>query len=113
MKMKICFFLLFLLACKQVSAQSGIIHTICGNGTAGFSGDGGPASAAQVNMPYGIALDKYGNIYFSDQYNNRVRKIDTAGIITTVAGNGTPESPSRANGDGGAATAAELWYPTS
>ena len=115
MKIKLCFalLLLLLLACSRTRAQSGIIHTICGNGTAGFSGDGGPASAAQVNMPYGIALDKHGNIYFSDQYNNRVRKIDTAGIITTVAGNGTPESPSRANGDGGAATAAELLYPTS
>lgn len=67
---------------------SGIITTICGTGTMGFSGDGGPATLAEINSPRGITVDKIGNVYFTDVVNNRIRKIDTAGIITTVAGNG-------------------------
>ena len=67
---------------------SGIITTICGTGTMGFSGDGGPATLAEINSPRGITVDKTGNVYFTDVTNNRIRKIDTAGIITTVGGNG-------------------------
>ncbi len=83
---------------------NGIITTIAGNGTRGFSGDGGSAIAAELNYPDGLAIDNVGNILIADNVNNRVRKIDNNGIITTVAGNGT----SAFNGDGGSATAAGL-----
>ena len=87
---------------------AGIITTIAGNGTFGFSGDGGPATAAELDVPYRLALDAAGNIYLSDADNNRIRKINTTtGIITTVAGNGTAGF----TGDGGQATAAELNIP--
>ncbi len=88
---------------RRVDATTGIINTIAGIGTAAFSGDGGPASVAEL-MPSGICLDKSGNIYFVDGGGYRVRKINTAGIITTVAGNGTAGTA----GDGGPATAAQL-----
>lgn len=86
---------------------AGIISTYAGTGTAGFSGDGGPATAAEVNWPYYVATDLAGNVYFSDRGNNRVRKINTAGIITTIAGTGTAGF----SGDGGSATAAMLDGP--
>ncbi len=92
---------------RKVDA-SGIISTIAGITTAGYSGDGGPATAAEIDEPFGIAVDTLGNVYFGDSYNNRVRKIDIAGIITTFAGNGYPNSY---NGDGGPATDAELYSP--
>ena len=68
---------------------AGIITTIAGTGTSGYNGDGIPAISAQVSRPTGIICDLKGNLYFCDNYNNRVRKIDTAGIITTIAGNGS------------------------
>ncbi len=86
---------------------AGIISTIAGNGIAGFSGDGGKAKAAHLSYPVGIVFDAKGNLIFSDSGNNRIRKIDTKGIITTIAGNGTAGFA----GDGGAATAAELNGP--
>src|SRR5579871_2031766 len=86
---------------------SGNINTIAGNGTAGFSGDGGPALSASLNKPFGISIDGAGNLYFADSSNHRIRKIDTNGIITTVAGNGTGGF----SGDGGLATKAELFRP--
>ncbi len=86
----------------------GIITTVAGIGSSGFSGDGGPATAAAFWDVYGVALDLAGNIYAADAANNRIRKINTAGIITTIAGNGTQGS----GGDGGQATAASLYYPT-
>jgi len=86
---------------------SGIITTIAGNGFAGFTGDGGPASSAQINTPWGIALDTSGNIYFSDRFNYRIRKINTSGIISTIGGNGI----SGFSGDSGPATDAELDQP--
>jgi sugar lactone lactonase YvrE len=67
---------------------SGIISTIAGWGSAGMSGDGGPATAAKLNFPSGILIDNFGNIIFSDSYNHRIRKIDSAGIITTIVGTG-------------------------
>lgn len=87
----------------------GVITTIAGNGTAGFSGDGGPAVAASLNLPHGVALDSSGNIIIAEMGNHRVRRIDAVtGIITTVAGNGRPGF----SGDGAAATAASLNSPT-
>ncbi len=90
------------------SEVGGIIITIGGTGVAGFSGDGGPAVAAQINNPQGIFWDVANNVYFGDHYNHRIRKIDASGIITTIAGNGTPGY----SGDGGPATAAGLYYPS-
>jgi gliding motility-associated-like protein len=88
---------------RKVNA-SGIITTIAGTGVAGFSGDGGPATSAQLTSPYAVSFDQAGNIYITDVGNSRIRKIDAAGIITTVAGNGTQGS----SGDGGPALDAEL-----
>jgi len=87
---------------------SGTITTVGGNGTAGFSGDGGPATSAQFKNPNGVAVDLSGNLYFADYNNNRIRKISTSGTITTVAGNGTPGF----SGDGAAATLAQLNSPS-
>jgi uncharacterized protein (TIGR03437 family) len=91
-------------AVRMVSAASGIITTIVGNGTAGFSGDAGPANKALINSPSGIALDSAGNLYIADYSNYRVRKVDTNGTITTVAGNGL----SRYTGDNVSATSTGL-----
>lgn len=84
-----------------------IINTVAGNGTAGFSGDGGAATSAQLSTPVGVAVDSAGNIYIADEFNYRVRKV-SGGLITTVAGNGTSSIYS---GDGSAATSAELSTP--
>jgi sugar lactone lactonase YvrE len=68
--------------------KKGIITTFAGNGTAGFSGDGGPATQASLNLPSGLAVDSKGNLYISDRSNNRVRVVNSRGIIQTIAGNG-------------------------
>ena len=86
---------------------TGIITTIAGNDNVGYNGDGIPATAAELYSPVGIICDHYGNIYFADAYNNRVRKIDTAGIITTVAGNGDTTY----NGDNIPADSASVYNP--
>jgi uncharacterized protein (TIGR03437 family) len=70
-------------------SRNGIISTVAGTGAAGFSGDGGPGIAAQLNHPYGIALDLAGNLYIADLGNTRVRKVGLTGSISTVAGGGT------------------------
>jgi sugar lactone lactonase YvrE len=89
--------------------STGIINSIAGNGAKGFSGDGGPAIAAELYWPYQLALDKAGNIYIADCGNSRIRKITiSTGIINTVAGNGSVGY----NGDGIEATKAKLGYPT-
>jgi sugar lactone lactonase YvrE len=85
----------------------GIISTIAGNGTAGYNGDGIAATSAELNNPNGIVADKSGNIYIGDYFNNRVREVNTAGVISTVAGNGTGGY----GGDGGLAINAELFWP--
>jgi len=88
---------------------AGIISTIAGNGTAGYSGDGGPATDASMNVPWGVVHDAAGNLYIADRTNNVVRKVNTAGIISTYAGNGTQGFC----GDGGQATQACLYFPRS
>jgi trimeric autotransporter adhesin len=84
-----------------------IISTFVGNSRCRFGGDGGPATSANVNLPTGLAADAFGNLFIPDTDNNRVRKITQAGIISTVAGNGTGAYA----GDGGQATSAELFSP--
>jgi sugar lactone lactonase YvrE len=84
--------------------SNGKIYTIAGTGVGSYNGDGIKATTADINHPVGICLDKKGNIYFADEFNARIRKIDTAGIITTVAGNGSPGY----TGDNIVATSAEL-----
>jgi sugar lactone lactonase YvrE len=105
---------------RKVTASTGIITTVAGsstigngsglpgNGAGGYSGDGGPATAAELDFPYGVAVDGSGNIYIADNGNNRIRKVTVStGIITTVAGIGLRGY----SGDGGAATAARVYAP--
>ena len=95
---------------RRVSA-TGIIATVAGNGAFGSGGDGGPAGQAEVD-PVGLAFDPIGNLHIADQLGMRVRRVDFAsGVITTVAGNGTPTS-NTGNGDGGPAQASLLVEPT-
>jgi sugar lactone lactonase YvrE len=68
--------------------KDGIIHTVAGTGKEGYSGDGGPATKAALNLPTGIALDGEGNLFIACHHNSRVRKVDKEGMITTVAGTG-------------------------
>ena len=90
-------------------SSSQIITTVAGVGIAGFSGDGGLAITAKFNWPNSLAFDKAGNMYICDGNNNRIRKINTFGIITTVAGNGVLDY----SGDNGLATSAALFGPIS
>jgi large repetitive protein len=93
---------------RKVTAATGIISTIAGNGNASYQGDNGPANLATLDTPSGITIDGAGNLYIADTGNNVIRKITAAtGIITTVAGDGT----AGANGDGGRATSAKLNAP--
>jgi hypothetical protein len=80
---------------------------VAGTGTCGFSGDGGPAVTAQLDDPNGIAFDAAGNLYFADSNNQRIRRIDRNGIITSVAGTGIAGF----SGDGGPGTKAQLNFP--
>ncbi len=94
---------------RKVTASTGIITTIAGTGTAGYSGDGGATTSAALNGPLGVAVDASGNVYIADYSNQRIRKVTAgAGIITTIAGTGTAGY----SGDGSAATLAELYGPT-
>ncbi|HWY10459.1 MAG TPA: T9SS type A sorting domain-containing protein [Bacteroidia bacterium] len=86
---------------------AGVISTLAGTGVAGFSGDGGTATAAQLNNPYGVAVDVSANVYVADYYNNRIRKVSTAGVISTYAGTGIAGF----SGDGGVSTGAQLNGP--
>ncbi len=95
-------------AIRRIDIITGIINTICGNGTSGSIGDGGPASAAQITNVNEICFDKHGNLYLAELDNPKIRKINTSGIISTFAGTGVAGY----NGDGIAATAAQLYGPT-
>jgi sugar lactone lactonase YvrE len=86
---------------------NGIITTVAGKSSSGYSGDGGAATNSSLNSPIGVAFDAAGNLYIADEVNNRIRKVATNGIITTVAG----KSGSSYSGDGGAATNASLNQP--
>jgi PKD repeat protein/sugar lactone lactonase YvrE len=88
--------------------SNGIITTVAGTGKAGFSGDGGPGTSAQINEPSDIAFDRAGNLYIADTGNNRVRKLSPDGIITTVAGTGTGTAGYSGDGQG---TSTELNQP--
>jgi DNA-binding beta-propeller fold protein YncE len=92
---------------RRIDVGSGIISTICGTGAKGFSGDGGPATRAQLNEPYGVAVDRLGRVYFADRINRRVRVIDTTGVVSTLAGDGSGTF----SGDGGPAATAGLTEP--
>lgn len=94
---------------RKVDAQTGVIATVAGNGNKGFGGDGGPATEAMLNEPYGLAVDSTHNLYFADRLNNCVRMVDAkSGSIQTVAGQG---GKSGYGGDGGPAGAALLREP--
>jgi len=95
--------------CVRIIAPDGTIQIFAGTGTAGFSGDGGPAAAAQLNQPYGLAFDTDGNLYIADLGNSRVRKVSVGGVIQTVAGGGA--FPATGQGQGGPATSAQLMQP--
>lgn len=93
---------------RRVDAASGVITTVAGNGEKGFSGDGGPAVNAALNEPYGVVIDRAGNLYIADRLNRRVRRIDAAtGTITTLAGTGEAVY----SGDGGLGARAGLAEP--
>ena len=86
---------------------SGVIATVAGTGQSGFNGDGGPAVQAQLDTPYGVAVDKAGNVFVADTFNHRIRRVDSSGAITTIAGNGERGF----GGDGGPAVEAQLNEP--
>jgi hypothetical protein len=89
-------------------SSSGVITTVAGNGSSGYSGDGGPAISAQLSNPFGIAVDSSGNLFIADTYNHCIREVSSStGVIATVAGTGSFGF----SGDGGAATSAQLRNP--
>lgn len=93
---------------RQVSASTGDISTVAGDGTQGYYGDGSAATSAELNQPAGVAVDAAENIYIADTSNQRIREVTAStGNIATIVGNGTAGN----SGDGGAATSAELNYP--
>lgn len=93
---------------RVVNLFTGIIETAAGNGTQGYTGDGGLATSAEMHFPEGVAVDSYGNLYIADTFNNVIRKVELGtGIISTIAGNGTAGY----TGDGGPAAAAEMNFP--
>ena len=92
---------------RAVDPVTGVITTVAGTGVAGYSGDGGPATAAQLDDPHDLDVGPDGALYLTDEDNHRIRRVDADGVITTVAGNGS----AGLSGDGGPATAARLRGP--
>ena len=91
----------------EVNHATGVIETVAGNGHAGYSGDGGPATAAGLDTPVGVAVDDAGDLFIADNMNQRIREVSlSSGVITTVAGGGASGL-----GDGGPASGAEFSYP--
>ena len=97
---------------RRVDAVTGIITTVAGDGTNGFGGDTGPATSAELSYPTDVSVDGAGDVFIADSFNCRIRKVDTSGIISTVAGNGNYPC-SGSGGDSGPATSASLYYPGS
>ncbi|MHB8217992.1 MAG: NHL domain-containing protein [Candidatus Sulfotelmatobacter sp.] len=93
---------------RELVHSSNQVDFFAGDGTYGYSGDGGPATSAELTYDYGVAKDSAGNVYIADTYNHIIRVVNSAGVISTFAG-----VPNRAgfNGDGGPATSALLYYP--
>src|SRR4051794_4826546 len=106
--MKFIYFIFLLLI--MTASQGQIINTIAGNGTVGYSGDGGPATSAQIGDIYiiSVAIDNAGNYYIPQDNQNRIRMVNSAGIINTIAGTGAIGY----SGDGGPAIAAKLYHPS-
>jgi sugar lactone lactonase YvrE len=92
----------------RMVTPAGVISTYAGNGVAGFSGDGGPATSAALSQPAGLVVDSAGNLYIADSNNSAVRKVTPGGVISTVAGTGGVQGFS---GDGGQATSAKMMAP--
>ena len=92
---------------RRIDARTGTIATVAGTGERGFSGDGGEATHALLNEPYGVVVDREGRIYFADRMNRRVRRVDARGVVTTLAGDGS----GKFSGDGGPAAEAGLAEP--
>ena len=88
--------------------RRGVYTTVAGSGVAGYAGDNGRATKAALNGPTGIAIDRHGNLFIADFLNNRVRKVDRHGVITTFAGNGL----TGLSGDGWPASSVQIWQPT-
>src|SRR3989442_392414 len=103
----ITIFLILILGAGSAFAQTNVISTVAGTGSAGYSGDGGPATNAQLNAPFGVAVDASGNLYIAEWSNHRVRKVDASGVITTIAGIGVGGF----GGAGGPATQAAVNSP--
>jgi uncharacterized repeat protein (TIGR01451 family) len=107
---------------RRVDFSTHVITTVAGSGNqyngvgffGGYNGDGGPATSALMNFPFAVAVDGNGNLFIADTNNNVIRKVDNSPshVITTYAGNGTQGNPGTANGDGGAATSAQLSLPS-
>jgi uncharacterized protein (TIGR03437 family) len=95
---------------RKVTAATGVITTVAGNGSAGYSGDGGPATEASLSEPLGIAVDSNGYLYIADTDNCVIRVVEPNGIITTIAGNA--QLGCGYTGDNGLAQAAQLNYPS-
>ena len=100
-------FLVSMMLLTAILVQN-IITTIAGTGADGSSGDGGAATSVLLNNPLGVSVSISGNLYIADRYNNKIRMVTSTGIIATFAGTGTVGS----SGDGGAATSAQLSYPS-
>jgi len=93
---------------RRIDGRTGGVTTVAGSGEKGFSGDGGPATSASLDEPYGVAIDPDGNLYFADRLNRRVRRVEAAtGVITTVAGDGSNAT----SGDGGPGVKAGIVEP--
>ncbi len=96
---------------RELNTQNGTVSTVAGTSAAGYTGDGAPAVNATLDSPAGLALDSFGNLYIADSVNNVIRKVSPAGVISTVAGTGAQATGTTPNGEGGAATSANLSAP--